>query len=101
MLFCRSVSGDKDRTDVEKQLRIVEQEASTLRTRVRSLESENEKLSAENKQLSISKLSKKSSQVRTDPRSKTAFLEKQLKMAGIFSFGFLLVGLPTDQLFAD
>lgn len=87
-MVCRSISDDKDRTNVEKQLQMVEQEASVLRSRIGLLESENEKLSAENKQLSILKSSRKSPQTKTNSKSKTSFLEKQLKMAGIFYLDF-------------
>ncbi|KAK7592726.1 hypothetical protein V9T40_007478 [Parthenolecanium corni] len=94
----RSVSGDKDHIDVERQLRIVEQETNVLRARIHSLESENEKLSAENKRLSILKLNKKTcSQIKNDSRSKIACLEKRSKMAGIFIWNVKAIDQKTGD----
>lgn len=80
----RSVDGDRDQESInlQRQLKVVEQEASVLRTRICSLETENEKLSNENKQLAISNLSKKTSlQADADLKSKISSLEQQLDQA--------------------
>ncbi len=75
----RSGEGDADNIDLQRQLNIVEQEASVLRARISSLESENEKLSTENKQLSIAKMSKKlTNQTEANLKGKVTTLEKQL-----------------------
>lgn len=51
---------DQQTLDLRRQLQVIDQEASVLRNKVQSLETENEKLTAENKRLSLLKNTKTS-----------------------------------------
>jgi DNA repair exonuclease SbcCD ATPase subunit len=52
-------SGSEQQTlDLKRQLQVVEQEATILRTKTQTLESDNEKLAAENKQLHLQRIKK-------------------------------------------
>lgn len=44
--------------DLKRQLQVIEQEATVLRTKTQTLESDNEKLAAENKQLHLQRIKK-------------------------------------------
>lgn len=54
----RSVDLDQHTLDLKRQLEVIEQEASVLRTRVQNYENENEKLLQENKKLQLTRASK-------------------------------------------
>ena len=75
-------SGTMDQAafDLKRQLQVVEQEASILRTKTQELESECEKLNAENKKLSLSKAaaSKRTTEIKT-LRERVKELEAKLE----------------------
>ncbi|KAK9708528.1 Protein SOGA [Popillia japonica] len=54
----KSVDLDQHTLDLKRQLEVIEQEASVLRTRVQNYENENEKLLQENKKLQLTRASK-------------------------------------------
>lgn len=53
MIDFRSLDLDQQTLDLRRQLQVIDQEASVLRNKVQSLETENEKVIAENKRLSL------------------------------------------------
>jgi hypothetical protein len=58
--YFRSLDGGSEQQalDLKRQLQVIEQEATILRTKTQTLESDNEKLAAENKQLHLQKIKK-------------------------------------------
>lgn len=75
------MDGDQESIDLQRQLKVVEQEANVLRARLCSLEAENETLQKENKQIAISRLKKNTSQAENELKTKITTLEKQLAEA--------------------
>lgn len=69
---------------MKRQLQVVEQEASVLRARNQTLESDNEKLTAENKKLMLTQVTKKTALERAaslDMKLRLSELEKKLEEA--------------------
>jgi hypothetical protein len=57
---------------------VIEQEATVLRTKIQTLESDNEKLAAENKQLQLLRLKKGSTETEAEIKGKITSLETEL-----------------------
>lgn len=74
---------DQKSLDLKRQLQVVEQEATVLRTKITGLEAENEKLSAEKKKLELLRGTKKAAGATeqekiTELETKVANYEKQV-----------------------
>lgn len=72
-LFFRSLDADQQALDMKRQLQVVEQEATVLRTRNQTLESDYEKMMAENKRLLLS-------QSKKDPTNKLSALDTKVRV---------------------
>lgn len=62
--------------DLRRQLQVVDQEASVLRNKVQSLETENEKLSSENKKLSLLRSTKTTKLDKSKDKDKDKYIDQ-------------------------
>lgn len=75
-LIYRSLDSDQQTVDLKRQLQLVEQEATILRTKTQALESENETLVSENRKLQMMKNTKRGKSVEGDSASVIELKEK-------------------------
>ncbi|XP_072944658.1 uncharacterized protein [Epargyreus clarus] len=85
LIKSKSLDGvsEQQNVDLRRQLQVIEQEASVLRTKTQNLEADNEKLQAENKKLQLLKNAKtlKSDKSLEQTTNKVSQLETELKEA--------------------
>jgi hypothetical protein len=67
--------------DLKRQLQVIEQEATILRTKTQTLESDNEKLAAENKQLHLQKIKKWPLETENETALKVKITSLETKLA--------------------
>jgi predicted nucleic acid-binding Zn-ribbon protein len=81
----RSLDGGSEQQalDLKRQLQVIEQEATVLRTKIQTMESDNEKLAAENKQLLLQRMKRGPSEAEyeTELKEKITSLERELTEA--------------------
>jgi regulator of replication initiation timing len=71
--------------DLKRQLQVIEQEATVLRTKIQTLESDNEKLAAENKQLHLLRLKKGSTETETEAELKGKIKSMETELAEAYN----------------